>query len=104
LKKQILLLIMSTFLLTGTILPVLADGPLVNARYYGTGKYSTVAAGVGMVDYTSATINIDVPGTQVIAAFLYWAGFDVSPGGDNTIEFQGDTLVADEQFGPEFWK
>ncbi len=35
---------MSTFLLTGTILPVLADGPLVNARYYGTGKYSTVAA------------------------------------------------------------
>ena len=44
---------MTTFLLTGTILPVLADGPLVNARYYGTGKYSTVAAGVGMVDYTA---------------------------------------------------
>ncbi len=46
-------------------MPVLADGPLVNARYYGTGNYSTV------LQYLDHTTGILIH-THVVDSLTVW--------------------------------
>jgi hypothetical protein len=101
-KKIKISLLLCTLLVMGAILPlVLADVDL-NSRFDEIGNYGVVKAGVGLKDTTSGIISIDVPGT-VYAAYLYWAGIDYSPGGDDSVVFDGIAVTADESYGPELW-
>ena len=90
--------------------PVHADGALTQ-QFTISGKFNLAANGVSLRDQegnkSSGDIELDVPGTPA-AAFLYWAGFDYDPGGDNTVDFTVDAggvtpLLADTTFGPDIW-
>lgn len=103
LKKQTVMITLSILLLTSAIVPaVLADAALTNERYNATGRYSIVANGVGLESTTSGDIVIDVPGV-VVAAYLYWAGYDYMDGGDDSVLLQGVPITANDQFGPDLW-
>ena len=102
-NKKKLSLILSGLMLIGTIIPlVFADATIDNVRFTAVGKISIVADGVGLKFVDSGDISITVPGT-VIAAFLYWSGYDLITGGDDEVLFDGNTVTADGQFGPDFW-
>jgi len=88
-RKAILILILSTLLLMGTIVPAtFADAELTDSRFQSTGKYSIVASGVGLEGTTSGAITLNVPGQSVVAAYLYWSGLGYGSG-DNQVLFQG---------------
>ena len=84
-------------------------------RFSAEGHYGLVAAGVGMLRNGSpgpGTIEIDVPGTSIQAAFLYWSGYGTEEAGDCVVELRrdadGETLhvTADPDsgtFGPAYW-
>ena len=90
-------------------------------RFSAVGRYGLVAAGVGMRDSPSGDIVLNVPGQEVVAAYLYWAGHDdlgVQPpamlpigGGDYTVSLDRDgagtpiMLSADSAhtYGPAYW-
>jgi hypothetical protein len=81
-------------------------------RFSDQGKYGIVAAGQGMYEGTNpgaGAIEIDVPGTSVVAAYLYWSGFGEDIGGDDTVTLtrQSDgvaaTVTATTSYGPRFW-
>jgi len=93
-KRHLVSVMLCMFLVMGVIIPLaFADVPLTN-RFDETGHYGIVAAGVGLMDKTSDYISIDVPGT-VVAAYLYWAGYDIQTGGDDSVEFEGVAVTAD---------
>jgi hypothetical protein len=55
----------------------------------------------------SGDIILDIPGT-VIQAYLYWGGFDVQTGGDDTVSLAVDggpatSITAAETYGPRRW-
>jgi hypothetical protein len=84
-------------------------------RFSIEGHYGLVAAGVGMLRNGSpgaGTIEIDVPGTSVRAAYIYWSGHGPADTGDCVLELRresdGETLrfSADPDsgtFGPAYW-
>ncbi len=85
-----------------------ADAPLV-IRFAAEGRYAIVANGVGVEGTGTGDIVLNVPGTRVVAAYLYWAGFDTqTSNGDDTVRFAVDGApgverVADVSWGPDFW-
>ena len=84
-------------------------------RFSGEGNWGIVAAGQGMhrgFKPGPGEIEIDVPGTAVEAAYLYWSGYAPLSGGDDTVILTRNsdgaslTLVADANtgtYGPKFW-
>lgn len=85
---------------------VAADGPLT-VSFDAAGGYGVAVKGVGLTNAPSGTITLNVPGTPVKAT-LYWAGYDLIDGGDNTIVLAIDggaatELTADTQLGPDLW-
>jgi hypothetical protein len=109
-----------TVLLLGTLaLPQLsmADDTeeVLQERFSGEGRWGIVAAGQGMhrgFRPGPGEIEIDVPGTAVEIAYLYWSGYAPLGGGDDTVILtrQSDgasvTLVADPAtgtHGPKPW-
>ncbi len=85
---------------------VAADAAL-SQSFSAQGNYAIAANGVGLLGLSSGDIVLNVPGTP-IQAFLYWAGNDFDPGGDDTISFAVNAapstpLTADRTFGPDFW-
>jgi hypothetical protein len=88
---------------------------VLTERFSDQGKYGVVAAGQGMYEGTNpgpGEIEIDVPGTSVVAAYLYWSGFGEDIGGDDTVTLtrqsdgQSVTVTADPDtgtYGPRFW-
>ena len=98
---------LTAFLIMGTIAPiVLADASLTNVRFQDTGNYTIAAAGVGLQGETQGTITLNIPKSgksQVIAAYLYWSGYDPISGGDNQVKFEGKTVTVIDTFGPDEW-
>ena len=83
------------------------DGPLRN-RATLTGKYGMIAGGAGLEDTGINTLALNVPGSSIAAAYLYWAGTTNDDAGDNTVNFQVDggtaqSLTADDVYGPSLW-
>lgn len=75
------------------------------------GNYDIAFSGVTLHDGSgnldAGTIFLDIPGIPR-QAFLYWAGFDKNPGGDNTALLSIDgaspvSILADTQYGPDVW-
>jgi hypothetical protein len=112
--KFVSLLLLLSLILT----PVaLADDTeeVLTERYSAEGKFGIVAAGQGMYEGTNpgpGEIEISVPGTSVVAAYLYWSGFGTDIGGDDTVtltrksDAQSLTVTADPvtgTYGPRFW-
>ncbi len=92
-----------------------ADAALTQ-RFVGQGQFGITAAGDGMFTATnppvpdSGTIVLTVPpsATSIVQAYLYWAGNDFNPGGDDTVDFSVNggaaiALTADVTYGPDFW-
>ncbi len=92
-----------------------ADSAL-SQSFSAQGQNGIAAAGKGLytqidpVNPDSGDITLTIPGTatSIEQAFLYWAGNDVNPGGDGTVNFSVNggpvlTLTADRTFGPDFW-
>jgi len=101
---------------------VVADGPGETAlaqRYYATGQYNIVAAGIGLNGTENGnpeadrTMALDVPGDDIVQAYLYWSGYDAhSEAGDldyfdeMALAVDGgaaDSVTADDSFGPTLW-
>ncbi|MFC2038100.1 hypothetical protein ACFLYD_09140 [Chloroflexota bacterium] len=59
-------------------------------RFSDQGRYAIVAGGVGMLEPISGDIQLDVPGTAIRAAYLYWAGYGSVSGGDGTVSLAKD--------------
>jgi protocatechuate 3,4-dioxygenase beta subunit len=104
-KWKLLLTLMLTLLFFAQ--PIAADDTteILTQRLLVEGRYAIVTNGVGMTGSSSASFDLDVPGT-VYRAYLYWAGYD-DGSGDDTIDLQVDggaatTLTADETF-TGFW-
>jgi hypothetical protein len=88
---------------------------VLKERYLADGRYGIVAAGVGMTRPARpgpGTIQIQIPGSGVPVAYLYWAGYGLETGGDDTVTLTRDsdgqslTVTAnpvDGVFGPTFW-
>ena len=84
-------------------------------RFSADGHYGVVAAGVGMLRDGAPgarAIQIDVPGTSVRAAYLYWSGYGTANSGDCLVELRRDAdgesvqVSADPDtgtYGPAFW-
>ena len=101
-KTSKIAIIFCLLLVTSSVLPlVFADVPLTS-KFDQTGHYGIVAAGVGLRGKTSGTISIDVPGT-VVAAYLYWSGYDIQTGGDNSVKFDGTAVTADQTYAGEWF-
>ncbi len=107
--KRVLALLLASLLLVVVVQPVAADDTteVLTTRWSGTGRYGIVAQGVGMDGVSSEDIlGLDVPGT-VIAAYLYWSGYDTTAG-DNVVSLSVDgglavVLTADGSIGPLWW-
>jgi LPXTG-site transpeptidase (sortase) family protein len=94
-----------TVVLVAIPLLVSADAALSN-RTTLNGNLSIVASGVGLSQQDSGDIILDIPGTP-IRAFLYWAGFDVDEGGDDTVILTVNgglpiPLSAEIVYGPDY--
>ena len=112
--RLVSLLLLYSLILTPV---VMADDTeeVLTTRFSGEGQYGIVAAGQGMYDGTNpgpGAIEIDVPGTTVVKAYLYWSGFGQDIGGDDTVtltrlsDSQSVTVTADPNtgtYGPAFW-
>lgn len=86
-------------------------------RFSAEGRLGVVAAGVGMMRNGArgpGTIEIEVPGTAVRAAYLYWSGHGADEAGDGSVTLtraaDGESLVVDASdegggatYGPLFW-
>lgn len=86
-------------------------------RFSAEGSLGVVAAGVGMMRNGApgpGSIEIEVPGTAVRAAYLYWSGYGVEGTGDGTVTLtraaDGESMVVDASdhgggatYGPLFW-
>jgi uncharacterized repeat protein (TIGR01451 family) len=90
---------------------IAADDTLevLTERFTTEGQYAIAAQGVGMADSSTGSFLLDVPGVAVRAAYLFWGGYDVETGGDDTVSLAVDgsvavsNLVADEVYGPALW-
>lgn len=105
LKKQTYSLILIAFVAIGTIAPlVFADDALTFPRFEAIGRLDIVSSGVGLNGADSGTIGINVPLTsQVIAAYLYWGGYDTgASAGDNQVTFDDTLITADESYS-DWW-
>ncbi len=85
---------------------LLGDGKLQKI-YEVHGTYGVAVQGVGMQNNPSGTMNLWFQGT-VEKAFLYWAGFDLTGGGDNQVALSVDggvahPVVAEQSYGPDLW-
>jgi hypothetical protein len=110
LKKQIEPLILIAFLVMGTIVPVVfADGALTVPSFTAIGRISIVSSGVGLYGVDHGTISINVPGTSVIAAYLYWGGHDTGDSaGDDDVTFgitpgPPPTLITADNSYTDWW-
>jgi len=107
--KGVLALLLASLLLVVVVQPAAATDTTetLTKRWSGVGRYGIVAQGVGMDAVTTGDIlSLDVPGT-VVAAYLYWSGYD-DTAGDNTVSLSVDgglavPLTADGSYGPLFW-
>lgn len=95
---------MIAFLTFGTIAPVVfADGALTVPSFTAIGRISIVSNGVGLNGVDPGTISINVPGTEVIAAYLYWGGHDTgASAGDDQVTFDGKPITADNSY-TDWW-
>ena len=85
---------------------VFADAALTNERFREIGYYDIVAAGVGLEGVTDGTINLNIPtsgNSEVVAAYLYWSGYDPITGGDDEVDFEGTPVTVLDPFGPDLW-
>jgi hypothetical protein len=112
--KSLLLLQIAGLLLAP---PVMADDTeeVLIERFAADGHYGVVASGVGMLQTVApgpGTIEIDVPGTSVRTAYLYWSGYGTADTGDCTVTLRRDTdgqtitvtaEAPDGVHGPLFW-
>jgi hypothetical protein len=107
LKKRIFPLIIVALLTITSIMPtVFADAALTNERFREIGYYDIVAAGVGLEGVTDGTINLIIPtsgNSEVVAAYLYWSGYDPITGGDGEVDFEGTSVTVLDSFGPDLW-
>jgi hypothetical protein len=85
---------------------------VLEERFSGEGRWGVVAAGQGMhrgFKPGPGEIEIDIPGTAVQVAYLYWSGYAPLGDGDDTVILtrQSDgasmTLVATGTHGPSYW-
>lgn len=109
-KKQISPLILIAFLVMGTFVPVVfADGALTVPSFTAIGRISIVSGGVGLYGVDPGTISINVPGTEVIAAYLYWGGHDTgASAGDDDVTFgitsgPPPTLITADRSYTDWW-
>ena len=77
-------------------------------RFEGDGHYGIVAKGIGLTDSSLGSIDLSVPGTAILGAFLYWSGYAQQAPGDDIVSLSVDGgsatgLIADEIFGPAPW-
>jgi hypothetical protein len=107
------------FLLALLALPGIAQADdteeVLQERFSGQGRWDIIAAGQGMhrgFKPGPGEIELDVPGTSVVVAYLYWSGYAPLSGGDDTVtllrESDGESLVlvADPDtgiHGPKPW-
>lgn len=74
-----------------------------------TGKVGMVVAGTGLELSPMETVNVDVPGSDVKAAYLYWSGVrNTNADDDYTVTLQVDggvdnEIIALTVYGPSFW-
>lgn len=97
-KKKFSLLLTSLLTLSMVIPVVFADGVIDTERFTAIGNYGIVAGGIGLDAVDSGDITVNVPGDSVIAAYLYWAGFDYMNEGDDEVLFDGNTIEADQTY------
>lgn len=103
----ILTVLMSLSLISFHQVAASPDGALT-PRWTGVGAYDLVANGIGLLGQSAGDIYLDVPGSVVVRAYLYWAGFDGDGGSDDILDFAIDdgaatTLTADWAFGGDEW-
>ena len=98
-NKKKLSLILSGLLVLSAIIPfVFADSAIDTERFSAVGNLGIVANGLGLDTVDSSDITINVPGDAVIAAYLYWAGFDYINQGDDEVLFDDNTVEADQAY------
>lgn len=122
-RKWLLPVLLASLLVFTSVQVAAADDTTetLTTRFSAEGRYGIVAAGVGMRDSPSGDIVLNVPGQEVVAAYLYWAGHDdlgVQPpvlppsgGGDNTVGLDRDSsgtpimlsANAAHTYGPAYW-
>lgn len=101
--KKIGSLLICFILSVSAIIPlVYADAALTNVRFDATGSYNMISNGVGLSGVTTGSIQIDVKG-DVVAAYLYWSGIGTETTGDNSVEFDANTVTALDTYGPDTW-
>ena len=105
-----LLLTALAILLVVNLAEVFADDSeeTLQLRFQGEGHYGIVAAGVGMTDSSYGNIELTVPGTSILGAYLYWSGYAEYAPGDDIVSLSVDGgspsgLIADEIAGPAPW-
>ena len=112
--RFVCLLLLASLILTPL---VMADDTeeVLTPRFSAEGRYGIVAAGQGMYEGTNpgaGEIEMDVPGTSVVKAYLYWSGFGEDIGGDSSVTLarmsDSQSLVATADpvtgtYGPAFW-
>ena len=88
---------------------------VLQQRFAAEGHYGVVAGGVGMLRNGSpgpGAIEINVPGSSVRAAYLYWSGYGTADASDCVLELRrdadGKTIQVSSDpdngtFGPAFW-
>lgn len=101
-RKQTISLILCITLLLGIFIPFALANVSLGSRFDQIGKYGTIAVGLGLNDVDSGNFAIDVQG-EVVVAYLYWAGVDYKPGGDNDAVFDGDDIIADFAYEEQYW-
>lgn len=108
--KGVLALLLASLLLVVVVQPAAATDTTeaLTQRFSGVGRYGIVAQGVGMDGVSTGNIPLNVPGT-VIAAYLYWSGYD-DTAGDNIVDLTIDggltvglTADAGHTYGPLWW-
>ena len=106
-KKSIYPLVIIALLSIAPIVPaVLANAALTNTRFQDTGNLNIVAGGVGLQGVTEGEIALDIPNSgksEVVAAYLYWSGYDPIDGGDDEVDFEGKTVTVLDTYGPDLW-
>jgi hypothetical protein len=105
LKKQIIPIAVTAFLVIGIFAPlVFADGALTFPRFEAFGRIDVVAGGVGLNGVSSGTIDINVPLTsQIVVAYLYWGGHDTgASAGDDEVTLNGAPITANKTYS-DWW-
>lgn len=85
------------------------DGVLHQRGATLEGKYDIVVNGAGLDGQSSNSLPLTVPGTRIVAAYLYWSGIQLENSADDpNVMLQVDLaapvpVTATTIYGPSFW-